>query len=76
MEKQKLAAIAARVDELVKVSQNLAGYKTYQDSELDGRLVREYLDGHREFIAYPAPAFECVVLGPAPATTSDDQGRQ
>lgn len=43
-----------------------AGYVTYVDAALGGRLVREYADGRREFIAYPEPDFACVILGPAP----------
>ncbi|PWR21525.1 hypothetical protein DKG75_05815 [Zavarzinia compransoris] len=43
-----------------------AGYTTYLDPDLDDRLVREYLDGRREFIAYLAPEYSCVVLGVAP----------
>ena len=59
----------ASAAQLVQASMLKAGYTTYQDPDLGGRLIREYLDGRREFIAYPAPEFSCVVTGIAPPVT-------
>lgn len=63
---EALEIVRDRVEAAVVVEMQRAGYRTYVDDALGGRLVREYLDGRREFIAYPPPAYECVVLGEAP----------
>ncbi|TDP45709.1 hypothetical protein [Zavarzinia compransoris] len=59
-------AIMASAARQVQAEMFKAGYTTYLDPDLDDRLVREYLDGRREFIAYLAPEYSCVVLGVAP----------